>query len=278
MISWWQSLPEQLDPTAFVVAGFSIRWYGLFWLLGFFLVWHFLSTLLKRGGEEASFRESLQDVLVWIFFGALIGGRLGYALLYARESFLDSPWRFLLPFENGVFTGFFGMSFFGGVVGVLSVLFLSSWRSPHLFFKRADYVALATPLAIFCGRLGNFFNGELFGRVTTVPWGMYFPLGGGMLRHPSQLYEALFEGILLFLILWRIRMTAPKPGVISIAFLFWYGCIRFFVEFFRAPDTDLGLWLGVFTQGQWYSVMLLFFAGCFFWYSKRREKGAILEG
>lgn len=276
-MSSWQSLPEHLSPIAFVIGGFPIRFYSLFWIVGFFFVWYFLSRLLKRDGVTESFRETLLGSVGWIFFGALLGGRLGYALLYAPQYFWQHPMSLFSPFENGVFTGFFGMSFFGGVIGVLMVLWFSSSRSPELFFRRADYFALVAPIALFFGRIGNFMNGELFGRVTAVPWGMYFPLGGEVLRHPSQLYEAVLEGIILFLIVWRIRKTTTRPGRVSISFLFWYGLFRFFVEFFREPDFGVSLMFGLFTEGQLFSLVLMTFAG-YLWRSIRREKSAILGG
>ncbi|MFZ1720679.1 MAG: prolipoprotein diacylglyceryl transferase [Candidatus Moraniibacteriota bacterium] len=277
MMSAWQSLPEHLSPIAFAIGSFSFRFYSLFWIVGFFFVWFVLSRLLKRDGVTESFRESLLGSVGWIFFGALVGGRLGYALLYAPQYFWQNPMNLFSPFENGVFTGLFGMSFFGGVIGVLMVLWFSSSRSMELFFRRADYFALVAPIALFFGRIGNFLNGELFGRVTVVPWGMYFPLGGEVLRHPSQLYEAFFEGILLFLILWRIRKTTMRPGMVSTSFLFLYGLFRFFIEFFRAPDFGANLMFGLFTEGQLLSVLCMFFAG-YLWRSIRREKSAILGG
>lgn len=277
MLSLWQSLPEHISPIAFVVGGFPIRFYSLCWLLGLFISWYALSALLRRDGTTESFRESLVGSLIWIFCGALIGGRLGYALLYAPESFWSNPLSIFFPFENGVFVGFFGMSFFGGVIGVMIALWCTSLRSSGTFFLRADYFALVAPLAIFFGRIGNFMNGELFGRVTTVPWGMYFPLGGGLLRHPSQLYEAFFEGIILFLILWRKRTMRTGPGMISISFLLWYGSIRFFMEFFREPDFAGEFFFGAFTRGQLYSVALLLVA-VYLAHSVGRERSAILGG
>ena len=276
MMSWWQSLPEHTDPIAFVIGGFPVRFYGLFWLAGFGVAWCFLSVLLRRAGAQESFRESILESLVWVFFGALIGGRLGYALLYAPQYFLHHLAGLFLPFEQGVFTGFFGMSFFGGAIGASAALWFSSPRSLGAFFERADFFALAAPLALFFGRLGNFMNGELFGRVTAVPWGMYFPSGGGMLRHPSQLYEAFLEGILLFFILWHIRRMTVKPGVMSGAFLLLYGIIRFFAEFFREPDFGASLMFGLFTRGQAYSIALFLIAG-YFLRSIGRRKSAILE-
>jgi phosphatidylglycerol:prolipoprotein diacylglycerol transferase len=224
-----------------------------------------------------SFRDSLLGSLIWIFCGAILGGRVGYALLYAPQYFWSNPFAVFFPFENGIFVGFFGMSFFGGVIGVIMVLWLSSFWSFGSFFLRSDYLALVAPLAIFCGRIGNFMNGELLGRVTTVPWGMYFPFGGVVLRHPSQLYEAMLEGIILFLILWHTRKVVTRPGMLSVIFLFCYGALRFFAEFFREPDFGEGFFLQWFTQGQLYSILLMLCAG-YLLYSIRRKKGAILKG
>ncbi len=276
-MSWWQSLPEHLSPIAFSIGVFSVRFYSLFWIAGFFAARSVLVFVLRRSGEESSFQRLVLDGLIWIFCGALIGGRIGYALLYSPQYFWHHPISLFFPYVNGVFIGFFGMSFFGGVVGVMLALYFFVRVPPGSFFKWADYYALVAPIALFFGRIGNFLNGELFGRVTTVPWGMYFPLGGEVLRHPSQLYEATLEGIILFLVLWHMRKAVTRPGMLSVAFLFCYGALRFLVEFFRAPDFGEGLFLQWFTQGQLYSILLMLCAGSLL-HSIRRKKSAILKG
>lgn len=276
MISFWQSMPEHLHPIAFSLGNFPVRYYGLSYLAGFFSVWMFLFVLLKREGREIPFRDLVLDGLVWIFFGALIGGRLGYALFYEPMYFWQHPLQLVFPFGDGSFTGFFGMSFFGGVVGVIISLWFFVRRTAVPFFVIADYYALAVPIALFFGRLGNFMNGELYGRITNVPWGMYFPLGGMVLRHPSQLYEATFEGVALFCLVYAVRRITRRAGRMSVSFLLGYAFFRFWLEYFREPDPGQSLLFGYGTEGQLFS-MVLFFSSGWFWYSMERKKSAILE-
>ena len=256
MTSWWQHLPKYIDPIAFSIGFFDVRFYSLSWILGFFAVWLFLSFRVRRDGCEVTFRDKVLDILPWIFFGAMLGGRLGYAALYAPSYFWQHPLHLFIPFENGVFIGFFGMSFFGGAIGVIAMLWLLSRKTPDFFLRAVDYYALSIPIALFFGRMGNFFNGELFGRVTSVPWGMYFLGGGDVLRHPSQLYEAFFEGVVLFFLLFLFHSCRRTAGMLGAAFLFGYGFFRVIMEFFREPDFGDPLFL-TFSLGQWYGFFFL---------------------
>ncbi|MDQ5961400.1 MAG: phosphatidylglycerol---prolipoprotein diacylglyceryl transferase [Patescibacteria group bacterium] len=274
MISWWQNLPLNMDPIAFMLGSFPLRFYSIFWVIGFFLAWWCLSLLLRIDGREKVFQEKLFDGLVWVFLGAFIGGRFGYALLYMPEYFWQHPSAIFFPVEAGVFIGFYGMSFFGGVLGVAFALALFLRKKRESFFELADYYALVAPVAIFFGRIGNFFNGELSGRVTAVSWGMYFPSGGVVLHHPSQLYEAFLEGAILFIFLWFIRHRTREVGILSVSFLLGYGILRFIAEFFREPDQGSPLFFG-FSLGQIYSVALVLIS-IFIFFSIRRRKDAII--
>jgi len=189
-----------------------------------------------------------------LILAVLIGGRLGYVLFYNLFYYLKHPLEIFLPFNinNGFqYTGLYGMSYHGALIAIVitSVFFCRKYKLN--FWLLADLLASAVPLGYTFGRLGNFINGELYGRVTTVPWGMFFPLDlKHQLRHPSQLYEALFEGIFLFIILWSLRKRVRISGTLFSLYLIGYGSVRFFLEFFREPDQQLGLIFGPFTMGQ----------------------------
>jgi phosphatidylglycerol:prolipoprotein diacylglycerol transferase len=186
--------------------------------------------------------------------GVIIGGRFGYALFYNFGYYFQHPLEIILPFDfsHGFkFVGISGMSYHGGLIGVVIVFILFCRKHKINFWHFGDLFCPAIPLGYTFGRIGNFINGELFGRVTTVPWGMYFPLDSThSLRHPSQLYEALFEGIVLFILLWLIRKKKMFDGFLVGIYIFSYGFVRFFIEFFREPDYQLGFVLGFMSMGQ----------------------------
>ncbi len=274
MISWWQHLPQYMDPIAFMIGSFPVRFYSLFWIFGFFGVWLFLTVILKAERRDAVFREEIFDGLLWMFFGALAGGRFGYAVLYAPRYFLDHPLALIIPFDGNGFSGFSGMSFFGGIIGAVLALAIFLRKKPDSLLSRMDYYALVAPIAIFFGRIGNFFNGELFGRVTAVPWGMYFPGGGNILRHPSQLYEAFLEGVILLIFLLLLRRYPRTTGSLAGFFLFGYGLSRMIGEFFREPDPGDTLFMSL-SLGQWYSFSLIMVSFLFL-ASIKRKKSAIL--
>lgn len=249
----WAHIPEHINPDLFRFGSFQIRYYGLMYLLAFATVYLLITYRLKHEKLEFS-KELVQTYLVWAILGVLIGGRLGYVVFYDWHYFAAHPLQIILPFnfKNGFhYTGISGMSYHGGVLGVLAgtLIFCKIYRIN--FWRLADLLSSAIPLGYTFGRIGNFINGELYGRVTTVPWGMYFPLDPThRLRHPSQLYEALFEGIFLFCILWSLRKKVRSDGTLFSLYLMGYGVVRFIIEFFRQPDPQLGFVLGPFTMGQ----------------------------
>lgn len=246
----------------------AIRWYGLMYLIGFaFAMW-----LANRRADQPGSgwtKDQVSDLLFAGFLGVVIGGRIGYVLFYNFDLFLANP---LYLFK--VWTG--GMSFHGGLLGVITAMFWYGHKNGRTFFSIADFIAPLVPFGLGMGRLGNFINGELWGRVTDVPWAMIFPTGGPLPRHPSQLYEFLLEGVVLFIIL-NLFIRKPRPtGAISGLFLLCYGSFRFFVEFFRQPDAQLGFFDGWLTMGQILSTpMILLGAAILIWaYKKKPESSA----
>lgn len=253
---FWQHLPEKLDPVLFTLGPLRIQWYGLMYIVAFTVVF-FVSRHRTRTEKRFPYDEEfLKNILTYGFIGVLIGGRLGYVLFYNFPYYLNHPLEILLPFsmENGFkFTGISGMSYHGGVTGALVGSALFARRYKVNFWNLCDLFVPASALGYTFGRLGNFINGELWGRLTTAPIGMYFPLApeANTLRHPSQLYEAFFEGVFLFLVLWSLRKRNLPKGSMAAFYLFGYGFVRFFIEFYRQPDSHLGLvLLNRFSMGQ----------------------------
>ena len=238
-----------IDPVAFNFFGWSVHWYGILWAAGF-VIFYFVA--MRHGSQVLNRQNVSADVDALLFFGgigALAGGRLGYALIYFPE-LLDDPIEVLSIWKGG-------MSFHGGVIGVVAGVLLAARRRRVGLLRMADLVALGAPLGIACGRIGNFINGELWGRPADLPWAMVFARADEQARHPSQLYEFLLEGVLLYLLLRVLLANAPRPGVLAAAFLAAGGLARFFVEFFREPDAHLGLlWLEL-SMGQWLSIPTL---------------------
>jgi phosphatidylglycerol:prolipoprotein diacylglycerol transferase len=240
----------QIDPILVELGPIAVRWYGLMYLFGFaFALW----LANRRADQKGSVwsREQVSDLLFAGFLGVVIGGRVGYVFFYHFDLFIDNP---LYLFK--VWTG--GMSFHGGLLGVIAAMAIYAYRNKRTFFGVADFIAPLVPFGLGLGRLGNFMNDELWGRVTDVPWAVMFPSGGYLPRHPSQLYEAILEGLVLFLILnWFIKKPRPA-GAVSGLFLLGYGVFRFIVEYFREPDSHLGLFGDFISMGQILSSPMIF--------------------
>lgn len=229
-----------IDPVIVSLGPLSVRWYGMMYLLGF--VAAFLLAK-KRLPDTPWSKEQLSDLLFWGFVGVIIGGRLGYVFFYQWDLFVQDP---LYLFK--IWTG--GMAFHGGLLGVIVAMVFQARKLGSSFFAIADFIAPLVPIGLGAGRIGNFLNAELWGRVTDVPWAIIFPAAGPDPRHPSQLYEFALEGVVLFIILW-LYSARPKPaGAVGGLFLMGYGAFRFFVEYFREPDAHIGLYQVGLSQGQ----------------------------
>lgn len=259
-ISAWQHLPSHISPTLFSIGSFQLRYYSLMYLVAFAVVYFLFAYRIKRK-EIPLTTEIFQDYLVWAMVGLIVGARFGYALFYNFNYYTSHPLEIIIPFDfsNGFrFVGLSGMSYHGGLIGVALVTLLFCRKHKIRYWQFGDWLCAAAPLGYMFGRFGNFINGELWGRVTTVPWGMYFPLDATQsLRHPSQLYEALFEGLFLFVILWLLRKRNPFDGFMIGLYIFGYGLVRFIIEFFREPDAHLGFVLAFNTMGQVLCIVMM---------------------
>ena len=252
-----------IDPVLIHIGPLQIRWYGLMYVIGFLLAYYILLKTSSRRGHDLT-RQDIGDFLLYVIVGVVVGARLGYCIIYDLSYYFHSPLQVLALWEGG-------MSFHGGALGVLIAGWIYALRKNKPFLMLADLGALATPLGLFFGRIGNFINGELYGRPTKVPWGIVFPGAGEHPRHPSQLYEAFFEGVMLFaILLWLSKRRVPQ-GFLLGTFLFGYGVFRFFLEFFREPDPQLGFIAGPFTMGQLLCSIMVGFGGYLCWLSLRLE-------
>lgn len=241
-----------IDPVFLKLGPLQFRWYGLMYVIGFISSYFIIRNEVKRK-ELGLSNESVADLIFIMALGVVLGGRLGYVLFYDLGSYLAAPQRIFAIWQGG-------MSFHGGFIGVLLAGFWFARRNNMKFLQLSDLVALAAPLGLGLGRIGNFINGELYGRTTSVPWGMVFPAGGPLPRHPSQLYEAFLEGLVLFFLVRILARRFKSTGTATATFIAGYGLFRFIVELFRQPDSQLGVFWGFFSMGQLLSLPL-FIAG-----------------
>ena len=244
---------QAIDPVAFTIGPVSVRWYGLAYLLGFVLAFFIMRAVIRRWKINIS-ADSLTTIFLGIILGVIIGGRLGYCLFYGDGYYLAHPEK-ILAFSEG------GMSFHGGLIGLAVGVAITSHICKIPFLTMADLCAIGGVIGLFFGRIANFINGELWGAPTDLPWGVVFGGAAGMMpRHPSQLYEAILEGLVIFLVLFALsRRVPPRPrGTFFGVFLVLYGIFRFSLEFIREPDAQLGyLFGGWVTMGQMLSVPLV---------------------
>jgi len=257
-----------INPVLLSLGPLQIRWYGLMYVIGFSAAYLLVVGQAKKFLWDPMLRH-LDDLNLVLILGVIFGGRLGYIFFYNPAYYLAHPLD--IP---AIWSG--GMSFHGACLGVLFAGFVYCRRSELNFWKAADLFVVTVPIGLFFGRLGNFINGELYGRVTTVPWAMVFPGGGPLPRHPSQLYEATLEGLVLFIILWTLK-TRPwqQPssphwphGTMLALFLTLYGFFRFMVEFAREPDPQIGLVLRIFSMGQ-ILCLLMICSGLVLWFWRK---------
>ncbi len=248
-----------IDPIIFEIGPLAIRWYGLAYVTGILLGWWYARRLVANptlwGGKPAPIRQiDLDDFLVWAAIGIVLGGRFGYILFYDLARYIEYPMEIFAVWRGG-------MSFHGGALGTLVAMVLFARSRGFSAFSLMDVIATVSTFGLFFGRIANFINSELWGRVTDVPWAFVFPNGGDLPRHPSQLYEAALEGVVLFIILRAMIFSAGKlatPGFVAGAWIFFYGVARIIVEFFRQPDAHIGYLAGGWlTMGMVLSVPML---------------------
>ncbi|MFB2857508.1 prolipoprotein diacylglyceryl transferase [Aeromonas allosaccharophila] len=255
---------SQIDPVAFSLGPLSVRWYGLMYLFGFaFAMW--LAGRRADAPNSGWTRNEVSDLLFYGFLGVILGGRVGYVLFYNFDLFLADP-----TYLFKIWTG--GMSFHGGLIGVITAMIWFAHKTKRHFFTVADFVAPLIPFGLGVGRIGNFLNGELWGRITDVPWAIIFPEAGPEPRHPSQLYQFALEGVVLFIILNLFWRKNPPRGAISGIFLLFYGLFRFLVEFVRQPDSQLGLYFQEISMGQILSTPMIIAGALMIWVAYKRPQ------
>lgn len=239
-----------INPEIIRIGPFAVRWYGLMYLLGFASSYLLVRYQIKKKGFKLK-KDFVEALYSYLILGLILGARLGYVIFYNLSYYIQHPLEIFAIWHGG-------MSFHGGLIGsvIAGILFCRKLKVDA--WQIADLIIVTAPIGIGLGRLGNFINGELYGRVTDVPWAMIFPTGGQLPRHPSQLYEFFLEGVVLFIILWLLKDKTLKTGVLFSLFMIFYGTFRFFVEFFREPDVQVGFILGVFTMGQMLSAAMVF--------------------
>lgn len=241
-----------IDPVILTIAGtpLKITWYSLSYVVGILLSWYYIKYLNKKNTPESISTKAIDDLITYIILGIILGGRIGYVIFYDLETNLQDPWNALRTWEGG-------MSYHGGLIGVIIATLIYCKIHKISFFKLMDMIACATPIGLFLGRIANFINAELYGRITNKPWGVIFP-GQAEARHPSQLYEACLEGALLFIILFFLYKKLRKfPGMISGLFLLFYAVFRGIIENYRQPDEHLGFIMANFTMGQLLSAPMI---------------------
>ncbi|MBP7060953.1 MAG: prolipoprotein diacylglyceryl transferase [Candidatus Moranbacteria bacterium] len=276
MSEWWQHIPTSFHPIAFTVGFLSVRWYALCFLVSFFSTFGYF-LWRGRGGGLSQPIALWYDLFLWLFLGAIMGGHLGYFLLYQGAIFWQYP-GIILPYDQatGVWVGVSGMSFHGGLIGVVIALWWFVKKRKLSLWPIADRIAEAAPLALLFGRAGNFLNQELVGRLTYVPWGMYFTVAPAeMLRHPSALYEAVGEGALLLLLMSVSRRSKRFHGEQSALFIVLYGSVRFILEYFREPDSGAAMLAQLWTPGQVYSGMMVVVGAVLFCWLRKKNHGTL---
>jgi phosphatidylglycerol:prolipoprotein diacylglycerol transferase len=256
-VEYWNHIYEHFNPVALNLNFISLHWYGIMYILALLTALWFAKWIIKKDNLDIS-EILLDNYFIWIEIGIILGARIWYILFYDPhlDYYLSAPWQIFNPFREGEFVGIRGMSYHGAVVGAIISSLLFSIRYPNKLYKLIDVVALSVPVGFVFGRIGNFLNQELVGRVTDVPWGIYVD---GTLRHPSQLYEAFLEGILIAIILYLYRKKKPFNGALIAFYGMLYGSMRFIAEFWRAPDIQLGFIYGEWlTMGQLQSLVMIF--------------------
>lgn len=253
-----------IDPVIFSLGPLQVRWYGLMYVIGFVIGGQLLKFLAKEGYSKIAV-EKIDSFVTYLIAGMFLGARLTYVFVYNWEYYSQNMDEILAVWKGG-------LSFHGALMGMIVAMVIFARRNKLTFFEVSDVLAVVGAPGLLFGRLGNFINGELWGRVSDVPWALVFPDGGIYARHPSQLYEAFFEGLVLFLILWFGRKKFRYQGVASGLFLALYGIFRFGIEFFREPDAQLGFFFGAVTMGQLLCFIMIVAGGCLLTYALKIKR------
>ena len=264
---------HNFDPVLVDLGFLQIRWYSLAYIFGIILGWIYSIKIIKLiTFNEFNFKsikpQLFDDLIIYLVFGIIFGGRLGYVIFYNLSYYTQNPVEIIKFWEGG-------MSFHGGVVGVIISIIIFSFNTKTNFFKLSDIVSCAAPIGIFFGRIANFINGELYGKISEAPWAVIFPSGGNLARHPSQLYEAALEGLVLFILINYFAIKKKlifKSGYISCLFLILYSILRIFSEIFREPDLHLGYFLDYLSLGSLLSIIFLLSGFLIFLFLKNNEK------
>jgi len=268
VIEYWQNIYYHFNPIAFSLFGFKVHWYGIMYILALLSALYMAKYVVTK--DKLSISEKLlDDYFIWVEIGVILGARIGYFIFYVPDNsyYFIHPWEMFNPFLNGEFVGIRGMSYHGAVIGFsIATLLFVKFKKANLW-QLLDIVAVAVPAGYIFGRIGNFLNQELIGRVTDVSWGIYV---NGILRHPSQLYEAFFEGFVIFIILFLYRKRKKFDGELIALYMILYGIFRSFCEMFRQPDPQLGFIIGHFTMGELLSFVMIF-AGFMIYIVKLRQ-------
>lgn len=268
-MEFWQNIYSHFNVVAFSIFGLNVHWYGIMYVSALLLALFLAKIFVKKFNFKLS-NKLLDNYFFWVEIGVILGARLGYILIYDSNTlwYLTHPWQIFNPYVNGEFVGIRGMSFHGAIVGFFLASFLFCKKYKQNLWIYLDLVALSVPLAYILGRIGNFLNQELFGRVTDVPWGIYVE---GVLRHPSQLYEAFLEGFVVFIIVYLAKMKQSFDGELIVVYAASYSLARFICEFFREPDFGIGFVLWGMSMGQILSLIMFIVALFFYIYLRKKS-------
>ena len=264
---------HSFDPVLIDLGFFQIRWYSIAYILGIILGWVYAVKIIKKTQNntqnfEPIKRSDFDDLVIYLVLGIILGGRLGYVIFYNLEYYIQNSFEIFKLWQGG-------MSFHGGLLGVIVAIFIFSKNKNTNFFKYSDIVACVAPIGIFLGRIANFINGELFGKISTLPWAVIFPNGGNIARHPSQIYEAILEGLVLFILINFLALKKHliiKTGYVSSFFLIAYSILRIFSENFREPDQHLGYLFNYFSMGTLLSILTLISGFLIIFFIKKNEQ------
>ena len=264
---------HNFDPVLIDLGFFQIKWYSIAYIMGIILGWMYAVKIIKKTQNntqnfEPIKRSDFDDLVIYLVLGIILGGRLGYVIFYNLEYYIQNSFEIFKLWQGG-------MSFHGGLIGVIVAIFIFSKNKNTNFFKYSDIVACVAPIGIFLGRIANFINGELFGKISTLPWAVIFPNGGNIARHPSQIYEAILEGLVLFILINFLALKKHliiKTGYVSSFFLISYSILRIFSENFREPDQHLGYLFNYFSMGTLLSILTLISGFLIIFFIKKNEQ------